>query len=164
MYQENLDSFLAIAEELQLKGLMGKAVENVNNPAGDEQLEFKMSKPIPKPTISNGGRAQRTVQNTNGAETNNTVALPSQFSGDLEELEERVKSMIEKSQNNCANRKEKASICKVCGKEGQGIAIKNHIEAKHLEGIVLPCNHCEKTFRTRIGLRWHKSNFHLQSA
>ena len=29
VYQENLDSFLAIAEELQLKGLMGKGDENL---------------------------------------------------------------------------------------------------------------------------------------
>ena len=29
VYQENLDSFLAIAQELQLKGLMGKAYEEV---------------------------------------------------------------------------------------------------------------------------------------
>ena len=29
VYQENLDSFLAIAQELQLKGLMGKADEEV---------------------------------------------------------------------------------------------------------------------------------------
>ena len=31
VFQENLDSFLAIAEELQLKGLMGKTDENVEN-------------------------------------------------------------------------------------------------------------------------------------
>ena len=31
VYQENLESFLAIAEELQLKGLMGKPAENVED-------------------------------------------------------------------------------------------------------------------------------------
>merc|ERR1712208_122620 len=31
VFQENLDSFLAIAEEFQLKGLMGKTDENVEN-------------------------------------------------------------------------------------------------------------------------------------
>ena len=31
VFQENLDSFLAIAEELQLKGLMGKEDEKVQN-------------------------------------------------------------------------------------------------------------------------------------
>ena len=31
VFQENLDSFLAIAEELQLKGLMGKSDERVED-------------------------------------------------------------------------------------------------------------------------------------
>ena len=31
VFQENLDSFLAVAEELQLKGLMGKPEEKVQN-------------------------------------------------------------------------------------------------------------------------------------
>ena len=30
-------------------------------------------------------------------------------------------------------------ICKMCGKEGVGIAIRDHIEANHLDGIALPC-------------------------
>ena len=45
--------------------------------------------------------------------------------------------------------------CKVCGKEGQGINIRDHIEANHLEGIILPCNLCDKTFRSRVALRLH---------
>ena len=155
VHQENLNSFLAIAEELQLKGLMGKTDENVDNPAGDEKPEFQMTKPITKPTISNGGRSQRSIQNTNGAETNNTVALSSQFFGNLEDLEERVKSMMEKSQKTIANGRQKAFICKVCGKEDLTNNIKDHIEANHLEGIALPCNHCEKTFRCRNSLRKH---------
>ena len=37
VFQENLDSFLAIAEELQLKGLMGKTDEQVENCKEDEK-------------------------------------------------------------------------------------------------------------------------------
>ena len=48
-----------------------------------------------------------------------------------------------------------AYICKVCGKEGMGSAIKDHIEANHLDGIAIPCNHCDKTFRSRHSLRQH---------
>jgi len=53
-----------------------------------------------------------------------------------------------------------AYICKVCGKEGEGRNLKDHIESKHLEGIVIPCNFCRKTFKTRNSLRYHKSQFH----
>ena len=90
-------------------------------------------------------------------EENTTVAIPSNFSGNLDELEERVKSMMEKSQNKRANGLQLADRCKVCGKEGHGTAIKDHIEANHLEGIVIPCNLCDKTFRSRPSLRDHKS-------
>ena len=82
-------------------------------------------------------------------EENTTLAIPNSFSGDLDELEERVKSMMEKSQNKYANGQQLAHRCKVCGKEGMGSAIKDHIEANHLEGIVIPCNLCDKTFRYR---------------
>ena len=87
-----------------------------------------------------------------------------QFSGNLEELDETVRSMMVKSTNLVANRRAKAyaNICKVCCKEGLGSAIKNHIEVNHLEGIVLPCNHCASTFKTRVGLRTHAYKAHAQ--
>ena len=86
------------------------------------------------------------------------VAVPNFVSGDLQDLDVKVKSMIEKSENFIPNARgrERAKICKVCGKEGAGIAIRDHIEANHLEGVSLPCNICERTFRSRIRLRQHK--------
>jgi len=76
----------------------------------------------------------------------------------LAELDEKVKSMMEKSQNIISlgnGQTRRASVCKVCGKEGQIVAIRDHIEANHLEGIILPCNFCAKTFRSRSYLRRH---------
>ena len=84
------------------------------------------------------------------------MAVPGNSSGDFEELEQRVKSLMEKSEKNYANGHQKADVCKVCGKEGKGNAIKDHIEANHLEGVVIPCNLCDKTFRSRNALRMHK--------
>ena len=94
----------------------------------------------------------------NPAEENTTLAIPCNL-GDFDELEERVKSMMEKSQNKIAKGQGYifAYLCKVCGKEGQHKNIKDHIEANHLEGIVIPCNLCDKTFRSRQTLRNHKS-------
>ena len=149
VYQENLDSFLAIAEELQLKGLMGKS---------DEKVEEYLS-PKPSPTITTNEKISQTsfkrspVKNTG---ENRTLAIPSYFSGDLREIEERVRSMMEKSQNKIASGLRLAHVCKVCGKEGESSALKDHIEVNHLEGILIPCNLCNKTFRSRNGLRQHK--------
>ena len=90
------------------------------------------------------------------AEENRALAITTNLSGEFEDLEERVRSLMGKSQNNYANGLRKADLCKVCGKEGMGSAIKDHIEANHLEGIVIPCNLCDKTFRSRNALRMHK--------
>ena len=80
------------------------------------------------------------------------------ISGDLHELDKRVKSMMEKSQRTIPGRKEKAYIytCNLCGKEGEVTAIRDHIEAKHLEGVSLPCDNCGKILRSRVLLRKHE--------
>ena len=159
VFQENLDSFLAVAEELQLKGLMGKTDEKVQDfEVDDKYLHSKVSSAM----ITNA-KIPKTSPKSNkiiNPGENTTLAIPGNFSGDLEELEERVKSMMEKSQNKCASGLQLADRCKVCGKEGRGSAIKDHIEANHLEGIILPCNLCDKTFRSRNGLRLHKRQHH----
>ena len=82
------------------------------------------------------------------------------------ELDKIVKSMMEKSQNKTANGPNSFTVahrCKVCGKEGGGTAIKDHIEANHIEGIIIPCNLCDKTFRSRNGLRTHKLRHHTNN-
>ena len=78
----------------------------------------------------------------------------------LKELDAQVKSMIEKSTNmiQVGNKRKRAESCKE--KEDVSQAIKDHIEANHLEGVVLPCNQCEKTFRCRNTLRWHVRKYH----
>ena len=66
--------------------------------------------------------------------------------------------MMEKSQNKITDGRGKkflAHRCKECGKEGTKSHIKEHIEANHLEGIVIPCN-----IRLRNTLRLHKLRQH----
>ena len=88
----------------------------------------------------------------------NTLAIPSrvQFSGDFDHLDEMVNSMMETS-------RERGKSCKVCGREGQSIDIKRHIEAHHLKGVSIPCNLCEKTFRCTKSLAQHKQYSHKQN-
>ena len=156
VFQENLDSFLAIAEELQLKGLMGKMNEKV------EDIEEPPAATAAEHAIDTNSKIQKTQfqrqrpgSRIRNAEENRTLAIPGNFLGDFEELEEKVRSMMEKSQNQYANGHQKAHTCRVCGKEGMGSAIKDHIEANHLEGIVIPCNLCDKSFRSRNAFRIH---------
>ena len=161
IFQENLDSFLAIAEELQLKGLIGKQEDKDQNfEVGEKSLpqifspDFNTHTKIPKSSF------KRQIPEIHNTTEIRSLAIPSSFSGDMNELEERVKSMMEKSKNKTVRGREFAYLCKVCGKEGYDRNIKDHIEANHLEGIILPCNLCDKTFRSRNGLRQHKRQHH----
>ena len=167
VFQDDLDSFLALAEDLQLKGLMGK---------GDEKFEVdeKPSTSISPPKTAN---TLKTLKRDPGlgreikhpiADTNRTVAIipGADYPMDIVELDEKVKSMMEKSQNKIANGQNgkwtSAHKCKVCGKEGLGKTIKDHIEANHLDGVAIPCNLCDKTFRSRNALRQHSKQNHSQ--
>ena len=128
---------------------MGKTDEKVQDFEVDEKyLPSKRSTAINNTNTKVPKIPLKSSKIQNPAE-NGALAIPGHFSGDLDELEERVKSMMEKSQNRHSSGHQLADRCKVCGKEGRGSAIKDHIEANHLEGIVIPCNLCDKTFRSR---------------
>ena len=168
VYQEDLDSFLAIAEEIQLKGLPNESSKDLTQ----EQEETQRSEPIqndrdlPKQSASpyQDLKRNRVVPNT----ASTKVAIPNQSSTDLQALDEKVKSMMEKGQKRIpagisqhGTPKQTISwICKVCGKEGHPTLIRDHIERNHLEGICIPCDLCDKTFSSRSSLTQHKSKSH----
>ena len=94
---------------------------------------------------------------------NTTCENPDDY---LKELDEKVKSMIAKSEKKMrVGRKTSHSVCvcKVCGKKGQWVTIRDHIEAKHLYSVFNSCNQCEKTFRSITTFRTHKKLYHKKS-
>ena len=149
VYQENLDSFLAVAEELRLKGLRkqedlySEAVQEAVHQTGSNQDHVKEPKCDIIPPV---------------AET--AIALNNSF--DLDELDRKVKSMMIFGENILSKVHGRVRICKECGKEGQRINIMKHIEANHILNICIPCNHCGKTFKTRSALDQHVRKYHSQ--
>ena len=167
VYQEDLDSFLAIAEEIKLKGLTGQT----SNELLEDQEEPKHSEPTKmcaeSLSASNIDKTERIPDNALMKSTS-TVAMPKQSVPNLHELDEKVKSMIEKGQRmipdgkhaNGTPKQRTSTICKVCGKEGLWNQIRDHIEANHLEGISLPCDYCGKTLSSRASLATHRNKTH----
>ena len=98
VHQENLERFFAVAEELQLKGLMGKLNEKV------EEFDERDAPPKEKPLVGKPAKIPKTlpysqISSGNISEREGTVALSSYFSGALEELEERVNDGKEQKQD-----------------------------------------------------------------
>ena len=168
VYQEDFDSFLAIAEEIQLKGLIGQtsgAVTEVQEKTEHSERAYKGNHLFQK---SISLQTDKEVEEKVLKKTSTAVAIPSQSSTDLQELAEKVKSMMEKGLNmipsggknrNGTPRHKISYMCKVCGKEGLNKVIKGHIKANHLEGISIPCDHCDKNCPSRRALETHKSRF-----
>ena len=163
-----MDSFLAIAEEIQLKGLTNESSKDLIQ----EQEEIQQPEPIqkdrdlPKQSASSHQdlKRKRNVPST----ASSAAAIPTQSSTDLQALDEKVKSMMERGQKMIPNsniadgtfKQTTSWTCKVCGKEGLSSTIRDHIEANHLEGISLSCDSCDKTCPSRASLKMHKFKFH----
>ena len=176
----NLETFLTLANELKLKGF-GKADEPSKLQVG--QSDFSKSEtishpsemtmtvsplPIPKNEIQmwQYGNQPTDEMPVNLKQLKDRAVALNMLNVDLDQLEEQVMSMMEKSENDAkqsqgkGNSYGKARICKVCGKEGVMRAIKKHIESNHITGVVHNCNICGKAAKTRESLTKHISKYH----
>ena len=154
--QDYITDCLALAKELKLKGLTGNVkheqaeeTDQVDTKNMDLNLQPKNEQLQPCESfneLTNGEtKEMKTSVTLSNFEVSNVIITS------LEELDEQVKSMMNKSQSVLSNGR-KADLCTMFGKEGLGRNIKDHIESNHLEGVSLPCNFCEKFFRCRNGI------------
>ena len=158
--EQGLDFFLALAQELQLKGLSGKTTEDpkshsrtTNTDLGDP---LEGSQPRVENELAQDIKAEAVeVENkTEHFEFETRDQLPS-----CEEGGEDVESLMEKTQNFIQNGKGRVAsfLCKTCGKEGRWKLIKRHIRAQHM---AIPCSMCQKKFLSQHDLENHKKNRH----
>ena len=158
VFQENLDSFLALAEELRLKGLTGSVEAAEEQPFKEisqtkmrappkQEMNKKVMTPLSKTSLIN-------PSSTGSYET--TVALTKDKANvELQDLEEQIMSMITRTDLSAGNGQGKLASCNVCGKEGSFRNMPQHVEAKHITGVLHSCDICGKTSRSRHGLRLH---------
>ena len=147
--QENIESFLAIAEDLQVKGLdsnqRGWNEPSMEPPIISQELDTKQETLNSSENIDVNSKSFPNQTNKNSYLQENY----SETFSNVVALEEKVRSLMKKGENRinqgrCMNF---ARVCTVCGKEGRITQIKNHIEVKHIKGISIPCSYCPKMFR-----------------
>ena len=165
VYQEDLDSFLAIAQEIKLKGLTGQTSSEILL----EQENIRPSEPactrealLEKSPTYNRDRTKTNVLNSD------ISSAQDESYTDFHSLDEMVRSMMEKGQKkfpsgkytNGTPRQLPSYICKVCGKEDRLSNIRTHIEYNHLDGISVPCGYCDRTFSSMHNLGRHIRQYH----
>ena len=159
IWKENLESFLNIAEDFKLKGLTSeneaKENENVLTESIVTENIFTENQPKIKPKKLKKERSEHSdLTSSTGFDT---LAVPTYFEKELLEYDQKVRSMMQKTDNwreTRLGKKEKSRVCKGCGKEGRGSNITDHIENNHMEGFRIPCKFCEMIFETRTYLCW----------
>ena len=155
VYQEDIDSFLALAEELQLKGL-----DNREEKVEDSNRQISTSNTT-NSIIATSKDATKSKEFTNSFDMIPSVEtaislIDNSATTDLAQLDQKVKSLMRSSENRIDKEQRRARICKVCGKEGTMTNIMRHITANHMTNISIPCNACGKTLHTSNALNMHK--------
>ena len=153
IFQEQLENFLNLAEELELKGLTGSSEEeakNIEEPSPKyfdhrqsgphlvnaqrnkiEKSEYDRNPMMPMPMIQ-----PRQIQTTSLVDPH-TMAT--------------IESMIEKRLD--------GFICVKCDFKSNWISnVKQHAE-KHIEGLEYPCNFCNRIMGSSASLRDHKRRY-----
>ena len=151
VFQDQLDSFLALAEELQLKGLDGSSEEKAPEYPRESfiQMENKadlnQKQNIPDRTISNMrfDKEANTLMTYQQKEKLNSIIEPGTMA--------RIESLIETRTD--------GYYCNNCGytskKRGH---LREHVK-KHIEGLEYPCNSCNKILRSSNSFRNHTRKF-----
>ena len=126
VFQENLDSFLVLAEELQLKGLRGNQTEKDTSEVFPMPEKRKETSKLPKskavPKLNPQSLMNKDVPGVMQTTNETAVALTDDTTNntDIGSLDQQVKSMMIFSDNAAPGKgtRRRARICKVCGKEG----------------------------------------------
>ena len=126
VYKENLDSFLALAEEFQLKGLTGR----------DEVKEDNHEILLKKEGLFQN---HLNVESNGNHKDSMTVALSA---NNVKTLDDEINSMIAINRSGT-----RARFCKICGKVGKVTTVKQHVEANHINGVNHSCEICGKLSR-----------------
>ena len=172
VFQENLDTFLALADEMRLKGL--SRTDEQQETEGHPQIDRNLKRIFESPMLVQPTHKKETDK---GKETKQqhspkifsetAVALNDSVEDvDLEMLDEQIRSMMEKGEKKISYkvkgkvRFETSNVCKVCGEEGKMAVIQAHIEAKHITGITHTCDICGNSAKTKNSLQAHKSTYH----
>jgi len=156
--QDNLENFMNLAIDLQLKGL----AEQYDYKESLEQ-DVKKVLPVDLPIVIDDKENDEIPKLDSAVKNNPGSSIPdrsilsnndnSVIVKEEEELNRTIDSMVEK-----VNGEWKCSVCGKIAMTKQNL--RGHIEYNHTEGLPNVCNFCGKEFKSRRGLHAHKHQNH----
>ena len=156
--QENLDSFLGLAEELTLTGLTG-----TDNSDNCTEMAAKIEPNLKKASLKkeNCQRSKKSFGNEIITTDPDTIVSLDNYTtnANIDELDEKIRSMMTTADVRSSDG-HKLATCNICGKETPSNKMPSHIEAKHITGVSHSCDICGKASRSRDSLRKHKHTYH----
>ena len=171
VFQENLETFLSVAEEIELKGLTRNKEQN-EIPESKVKIKPEENSPTtlftqePNHMSNNGVDAEPDYNKeykpnsiTAVMTTKNPLYQVSFEGGTAENLKAVVWSRISQAG--------RVLTCIVCGKtkdrstdRDANAHMANHAESLHVNGVTYNCPKCQKTFRSKHALHNHIYNTH----
>ena len=159
IFQDDLERFLAVAQRFKLEGLLGGDNQHAE---GEEKKQNEIIQPKLKREYT---KMNNRVQQSKVKELNSNREIATTMENEnikMAMTEEEKNNLDEKIHQHVEKTTDGLYQCNLCGKSAkQKIQIKYHIEAKHIEGIQIPCTICGKIFRSHNGLFTHKSRSHF---
>ena len=183
VYQEDLNDFMEVAKELELKGLSWSfssegtdesnltkhsAVQNptrISEPQfpNDNEKQSKLKKIWSKfehllkleELVPGSEHGINEETKLISVDRSNVCVCRSnvKISTTYDELDEKIFSLM--------NKIDGLWICKVCDKtEIKKSNLINHIDSKHIDGVSHNCNQCERSFRTKRSMVTHMTHDH----
>ena len=154
IFQADLESFLSIAEELKLKGLVG----NDEKPSSGIAQTFAQKPAVIKAKSETSSNPPRCVGDEYRTPPEGYGALVSieprstKLSHTDKEIAMMIDSMIKKQDN--------IYKCTECEFKSKYLShLKEHVQ-KHIDGLEFPCTSCGKIMRSSGVLRQHFAKFH----
>ena len=154
LYQEDLDSFLDVAEKLKINGLIeGQEKKERSTQDSVKEKEENFENVDYNPTFSSKEVISNLEMKNKDPKEDRTVSFVSQQGIDVyEEAKQAVDQLVMKVGDSW--------LCKTCNKTAKlNTQIRKHAEI-HIEGLSFPCQICGDTFRSRVLLKHHKSRKH----
>ena len=149
IYQEQLDRFLVVAQRLQLEGLIKE------EPDVQETLDIKSDYDHSTVDVQMNNRSKKREIKTQRSRKSDDPVIVSidTVATNIALVDAKIMEYIVKNQDG-------SYTCLRCGKKSGIIGhAKSHVET-HMEGLSFPCQSCDKTFRSRNSLSFHKSKYH----